>query len=308
MDPRDDPTRARVELARHHRQRCGSCRRYVLGFSVMVMMNAPLRLMRCLSAPVHRGSRDGLSAACPTTVLACRQVLAGIRFCMGFGVLGPLEVYGASGVVAIGSRLQRRLLVALLVEAGTVVSADRLVDTVWAGQPPTDQRQALWTCVARLRHALAHLGGSEPDELLVTRPPGYLLVAGPEQIDASQFEHLVSAASQVGDDRPDAAADLLDRALGLWRGPAFQEFADEPFAEAEAARLEEMRMAATEDRFELDLVRGEHAALIAPLGAFAAAHPLRERPRSQLMLALHRSGRQVGGIGALSRLSGSARP
>ena len=130
------------------------------------------------------------------------------------------------------------------------------------------------------------------DELLVTRPPGYVLAARADQIDAAQFAHLVSVASQIAANRPDEAADLLDRALGLWRGPALQEFVDEPFAMVEAARLDEMRLAATEDRFEIDLVRGEHTALVAPLGAFTADHPMRERARSQLMLALHRSSRQ----------------
>jgi predicted ATPase/DNA-binding SARP family transcriptional activator len=212
---------------------------------------------------------------------------------MQFRLLGPLEVHGDDGVVRIGSRVQRRLLAVLLVEARSVVSADRLVDLVWGSRPPADARQSLWTCVARLRRALAEPAGPAAEELLVTRPPGYLLAAGPDQIDADQFVQLASAASGIAADRPDAAAELLDRALGLWRGPALQEFADEPFAEVEAARLDELRVAATEDRFELDLIRGGSSALVAPLGAFTSAHPLRERPRSQLMLALHRSGRQA---------------
>ena len=176
--------------------------------------------------------------------------------------------------------------------AGRVVPADRLVDLLWGDRPPPDPRQALWSCVARLRHRLADQAGGPVDELLATRPPGYLLNAGTDQVDAAQFEHLVSVASRIAANRPDDAADVLDRALGLWRGQALQEFADEPFAMVEAARLDELRLAASEDRFEIDLARGEHAALVAPLGAFIADHPLRERARSQLMLALHRSGRQ----------------
>ena len=212
---------------------------------------------------------------------------------MQFRLLGPLEVRDDEGVVRIGSQMQRRLLAVLLVHARSVVSSDLLVDVLWAGQPPADTRQALWTCVSRLRRALAHRAGPAAEGLLVTRPPGYVLSAVPEQIDADQFAQLVSTASQIANHRPDAAAELLDRALGLWHGPALQEFADEPFAEVEAARLDELRLDATEDRFELDLALGRHAALIAPLGAFTTAHPLRDRPQSQLMLALYRSGREA---------------
>ena len=211
---------------------------------------------------------------------------------MQFGFLGPLEVHGEDGAITIGSRLQRRLLAVLLVHAGSVVPADRLVDLLWGDRPPADARQALWSCVARLRRGLADQAGVPVDELLATRPPGYVLAARADQIDAAQFAHLVSVASQIAANRPDEAADLLDRALGLWRGPALQEFVDEPFAMVEAARLDEMRLAALEERFEIDLARGEHTALVAPLGAFTADHPMRERARSQLMLALHRSSRQ----------------
>ena len=197
------------------------------------------------------------------------------------------------GVVRIGSRLQRRLLAVLLVNARTVVSADRLVDILWGGQPPADARQSLWTCVARLRRTLAERPGTTVGELLVTRPPGYLLAAEPEQIDAGQFERLVRAAARTAADEPRVAGDLLDRALGLWRGPALPEFADEPFAAAEAARLDELRLTATEDRFEIDLVLGEHSTLIGKLSGFIAAQPLRDRCRAQLMLALYRCGRHA---------------
>ena len=130
-------------------------------------------------------------------------------------------------------------------------------------------------------------------DLLITRPPGYLLAAQPDQIDAGRFEGLISAASRLAADEPQTAAELLDRALGLWRGAALEEFADEMFAAAEATRLDELRLSATEDRFEIDLVLGAHATLIGPLSGFAAQHPLRERPRAQLMRALYRCGRQA---------------
>src|SRR3954454_15522550 len=171
---------------------------------------------------------------------------------MQFRLLGPLEVRDDKAVVRIGSQMQRRLLAVLLVHARSVVSTDLLAEVLWAGQPPADTRPALWTCVSRLRHALAHAAGPAAEGLLLTRPPGYVLSAAPEQIDAEEFVQLVSTASRIATQRPEDAAALLDRALGLWHGPALQEFADEPFAEVEAARLDELRLDATEDRFELD--------------------------------------------------------
>src|SRR6478735_592315 len=110
---------------------------------------------------------------------------------MQFGLLGPMEVVSEQGTVRIGSRLQRRLLAVLLVHARTVVSADRLIDVLWGAHPPVDARQSLWTCVARLRRALADGARATDAELLVTHPPGYLLAAEPDQIDAGQFERLV---------------------------------------------------------------------------------------------------------------------
>ena len=212
---------------------------------------------------------------------------------MLFGLLGPLEVLAEQGVVEIRGQMQRRLLAVLLVHARAVVSADRLIDVLWAGEPPVEARQGLWTCVARLRRALAGQAGTAADALVITRAPGYLIAAQPDQIDAGRFEGLILAASRLADDEPQTAAGLIDRALGLWRGAALEEFSDEMFAAAEATRLDELRLSATEDRFEIDLVLGAHAGLIGPLGGFAAKHPLRERPRAQLMRALYRCGRQA---------------
>ena len=212
---------------------------------------------------------------------------------MLFGLLGPLEVVAEQGVVEIRGQMQRRLLAVLLVHARTVVPADRLIDILWAGERPVEARQGLWTCVARLRRALAGQAGMATDTLLITRAPGYLIAAEPDQIDAGRFEGLISAASRLAADQPQTAAGLIDRALGLWRGAALEEFSDEMFAAAEATRLDELRLSATEDRFEIDLVLGAHARLIGPLSGFAAQHPLRERPRAQLMRALYRCGRQA---------------
>jgi DNA-binding SARP family transcriptional activator len=209
---------------------------------------------------------------------------------MEFRVLGPLGVLSDEGDVPVRGAQQRRLLAVLLAHAGAVVSMDRLVDELWDGRPPAGAAQNLWTSVARLRRLLAAAGG-EP--MLATRAPGYVLQVGPEQVDAGRFELLLAQARRTGTDVPRATVDLLDEALTLWRGPAFIEFAALPFAAAEAARLDELRLVARELRFEAELALGGHAESVAGLQAFVAEHPLRESPRAQLMVALYRSGRQA---------------
>jgi predicted ATPase/DNA-binding SARP family transcriptional activator len=217
-----------------------------------------------------------------------------------YRVLGPLGLEHDGRAVPIGSALQRRLLAVLLVHARTVVSADRLIDLLWGERPPADARQGLWTCVARLRHALQDPTGPAAGDVLVTRAPGYLLAAEPDELDAGRFERLLVDASGIVDEEPLAAGEILDQALDLWRGPALLEFADEPFATAEAARLDELRLVAMERRFDVDLAVGAHAELVGRLRAFTALHPLRERPRGQLMLALYRCGRQAEALEAFT--------
>ena len=224
-----------------------------------------------------------------------------------YRVLGPLGVEHDGHAVPIGSPLQRRLLAVLLVHARAVVSADRLVDILWGERPPAAARQGLWTCVARLRHALKDPTGATASEVLVTQAPGYLLAVEPEQVDAGLFERMLADASGIAADRPRAAGEILDQALSLWRGPALVEFADEPFAAAEAARLDELRLVAMERRFDVDLAVGAHAELVGQLRAFTALHPLRERPRGQLMLALYRCGRQAEALEAFTAVPEPAR-
>lgn len=210
-----------------------------------------------------------------------------------FGLLGPLELYGAGRPVAIGGPQQRRLLAALLVQAGQVVPADRLVAVLWGDDPPPNALGSLRTYVSRLRDAL---GGGR--DLLVTRPPGYALRADPEQVDARRFERLLADAGPTAAERPAAALSMLDEALGLWRGPALAEFADDGFARPEALRLEQLRLTAIEARVEARLALGQHAAVTGELEAYIERHPYRERPRAQLMLALYRSGRQADALAA----------
>jgi hypothetical protein len=162
---------------------------------------------------------------------------------MEFRILGPLEVHDGAAPVAIPGVRERALPVDLLVHAGGVVPADRLIEDLWGDDPPGNPGNALQGRVSALRPALGPAGAA----LLVTRPPGYALEVEPERVDAARFERLVAEAGRVPAAEQGGAAGLLEQALGLWRGPALAEFADLPFARAEAARLEELRLGALDD-------------------------------------------------------------
>ncbi|HWC41673.1 MAG TPA: AfsR/SARP family transcriptional regulator, partial [Actinomycetota bacterium] len=216
---------------------------------------------------------------------------------MRFGILGPLEVRDGEGPVRVPGAKERALLADLLVNAGRVVPADRLVEDLWGEDPPGNPANTLQGRVSALRRALGPAGPG----LLVTRPPGYALDAGPDATDAARFERLVAEATALGPAEAPRAARLLEEALGLWRGPALAEFADQPWAQAEVARLEELRLAASEALVELRLAEGGHAGLVGELEGLVGAHPTRERLRGQLMLALYRSGRQADALGAYTR-------
>jgi predicted ATPase/DNA-binding SARP family transcriptional activator len=208
---------------------------------------------------------------------------------MEFGILGPLEVRDGPGLLRVPGAKERALLADLLVHAGRVVSADRLVEDLWGDDPPGNPANTLQGRVSALRRALGPAGAG----LVVTRPPGYVLEADPGQVDAAQFERLVAKAGRAAGD---AAAGPLEEALGLWRGPALAEFADQPWAQAEAARLEELRLGAVEALVELRLAAGDHTGLVGELEGLVAEHPTRERLRGQLMVALYRSGRQADAL------------
>jgi predicted ATPase/DNA-binding SARP family transcriptional activator len=205
---------------------------------------------------------------------------------MEFRVLGPLEIVEGSRQLHVSGSRERALLAILLIHAGHVVSADRLIEELWGGDIPGNPSNALQVVVSRVRKALEVPDG--PGRL-VTRKPGYLLDVGPEEVDAGRFVRLVAEARQL--DRP-RGLPLLEQALGLWRGPALTEFAAEGFARSEIGRLEEERLRAIELKAEAELALGRHAALAGELMALVAANPLREPLRAHLMLALYRSGRQ----------------
>src|SRR5262245_42264875 len=205
-------------------------------------------------------------------------------------ILGPLEVVESGAALRLGSRKQRALLSLLVLHAGEVVSRDRLIDDLWHGDPPPAAETTLRSHISRLRSAL---GASR----LVSRAPGYALVLAPEELDAARCERLLVAAREaLGDGRAAEAAAQLRSALALWRGAALADVAYEPFAQGEMARLEEMRLAVLEERVEADLALARHADLVGELEALVAEHPLRERLRGQLMLALYRSGRQANAL------------
>ena len=151
---------------------------------------------------------------------------------------------------------------------------------------------ALRSTISRVRKRLREAGA--PEDLIVTRAPGYLLDVPAQVTDAHRFEELVSEGRlQLARHRPREAARLLAEAEGIWRGSAYSEVRDEPFARAEARRLEELRLAAMETRIDCELTVGRHQALIGELATLTSAHPMRERLWSQRMLALYRSGRQA---------------
>ena len=220
---------------------------------------------------------------------------------MEFRILGPLEAEDAGRVLDLGRPKQRALLALLLVHANTLVSADRLVEELWAGQPPDNAAGALQVQVSRLRRALSDGGDGGPGSL-ESRKPGYVLHVGPGGLDAERFEAALTQARDVAARSPERAVSFFDQALGLWRGPALAEFADQPFAMAEAARLEELRLVAREERVEAELALGRHATLVGPLRQLVDEHPLRERPWGQLMVALYRCGRQAEALRAYAEV------
>jgi DNA-binding SARP family transcriptional activator len=207
-----------------------------------------------------------------------------------FRLLGPLEAVVDGEPVRLQAEKPRALLALLLLNRNRVVPTERLVDELWGEDPPARATKALQVYVSQLRKALG-------PERLVTRPPGYELRVDECELDVARFESLVAAArEQLSAGNAKAAAKGLREALELWRGPALREFRAEPFAEIAAARLEDQRLAAAEDRLQAELDSGEAARVVPELEELVAAEPLRERPRELLMLALYRAGRQADAL------------
>ncbi|MEV1206194.1 AfsR/SARP family transcriptional regulator, partial [Microbispora rosea] len=208
---------------------------------------------------------------------------------MSFGVLGPLDVRRDGRPIEVGGQRLRALLTLLLLDAGRTVSVDALVAGVWDDRPPGGVGNALQALVSRLRAAAGR-------GLVAGGPSGYRLAVAPDQVDVHLFARLASeGAAALAAGEPGRAAGVLREALGLWRGAPLT---DLPNAEAEVARLEGLRTAATEDRIEAELALGRHTGLIPELRLLVTAHPLRERPHGQLMRALYGAGRRVEALAA----------
>ena len=216
---------------------------------------------------------------------------------MQVGILGPLVVTADGREVAVGGARVRALLVRLAADAGTIVTVDVLSDALWGDDGPADPTNALQSLVSRLRRALPASG------LVRSAPGGYSLDIGPDAVDAHRFERLAREGARLvrsGDHH--AALRIVNEGLGLWRGPALADVAAAGYARAVAARLEELRVVAMEDRVEAELATGDPGRLVGELRALVAEHPLRERLRAQLLRALYAAGRQADALAAYEEL------
>jgi predicted ATPase/DNA-binding SARP family transcriptional activator len=216
-----------------------------------------------------------------------------------FRLLGPFEVAIGGQPQEIGSAKQRTLLAVLSLQLNRVVPIDTLADALWEESPPPSLRSTLQSLVSRIRQALT---ASEPAARCVdlrARNGGYLLEADPEAVDIHRFDRLILAGRErVAGGELERAVANFEVALTLWRGPALADFADRDFGRVEAERLEESRLAVTEDLAEAQLALGRPDEALALLQPFVAANPLRERAWGGVMLALYRLGRQAEALRA----------
>ncbi|MFW2381749.1 MAG: BTAD domain-containing putative transcriptional regulator [Acidimicrobiales bacterium] len=210
-----------------------------------------------------------------------------------YDLLGRLRVRLGDDEIQLGARKERALLAMLLANANHVVSTDQLIDELWANGASKQPQNVLWVNISKLRSAL------DPDRpkganstVVVTSSPGYMLVTDPDAIDAKRFESLTEEGRRLLDVDPAAASLVFHEALALWKGRAFEEFVYDEFAQTEIARLEELRLAAVEDRIDADLRSGSTRELVSELESLTRLNPLRERLAAHMMVALHRSGRQ----------------
>lgn len=223
---------------------------------------------------------------------------------MELRVLGPLEVVGDDGPVALRGSKPRDLLALLAVRANRCVAPEVLVDELWHGAPPDSAGAALRVHIARVRRALepGRLDGM-PSGRLPLDAHGYRLVLASDETDASRFEQLVGRAHDARrEGYPEHAEEQLAAALELWRGPAYAGIDDLEPVRPEAARLDELRVCAMEERFDALLELGAHERIVHAVQAAVAVHPLRERLTTQLVVALYRSGRHAEALAACSAL------
>lgn len=218
-----------------------------------------------------------------------------------FGILGPTVATVGGQTIDLGPPKQRALLALFLIHPNRVITSERILEELW-GDAASGKDNALWVYISRLRSLFEpDRTGRGESSILLTKDHGYLLNVDPASIDAFLFEQEASRGHELARTDPAAAAELLSHALGLWRGDALQDVAYEEFSQSEITRLEELRLSAIEDRIECELARGQAGELIGELESLREAEPLRERPVSQLMTALYRSGRQAEALRAFER-------
>jgi DNA-binding SARP family transcriptional activator/tetratricopeptide (TPR) repeat protein len=213
-----------------------------------------------------------------------------------FGILGPLCVRAGGAELPLSSSRERTVLAALLLQPNRVVTVDTLVDAVWGPDPPGTARGQVQTCVSRLRRRLRSVG--IPDSALCTDPVGYRIVVTEDDLDSLAFTRRVAAArAALAAGKLDVARTEYRAALGLWRGSALPGVAGRQ-VELAASALDEQRLAAWEDCLGVELRLGMSAELVGELTDLVRRHPLRERLRAHLMVALFRSGRQADALAA----------
>lgn len=225
---------------------------------------------------------------------------------IAIGVLGPLTLSVGGTPVDLAGRRERAVLAVLAVNAGAAVSVGRLADHLWDGEPPRTARKALQMAVSNIRSTVAaacdDTDGADEGDWLVTTESGYRLALQTDQVDLTRFEQLAAAGrEQLRDGEVEAARDSLAASLALWRGDVPALLGDGVAAAADDARLRELRLRTLADRIDADLAAGHHTPVIAELTALCEQHPDRERCHRQLMLALHRDGRQADALGVFER-------
>jgi predicted ATPase/DNA-binding SARP family transcriptional activator len=218
---------------------------------------------------------------------------------MDFRILGPLQVLDGGRDVAPPGSKRRALLALLLMHPNETLSTEQLIDELWGESPPATAGRTVQAHVSRLRKALRAGADNGSGGEIVTRQHGYELRLDPERLDAHRFERLVvEGRRELAEGRPEAAARAFEAALSEWRGAPLADLGNQPFAQYEVARLEDLRMAALERLTDAKLALGRHAELVGQLEALIGEHPYRERFRGQLMLALYRCDRQADALQA----------
>ena len=214
---------------------------------------------------------------------------------MEYRILGPLEVVDESEPVPLGTLKERLVLAVLLLHANELVSRERLIDELWGESPPPTARKAVNVYVSQLRKALTR-NGLDP---IATADGGYRLEVGSDALDVSRAQRVLTGARErAAASELEAAAELLREALALWRGPTLAGLLLESHGRDEVAQLDELRLTAVMDRIDCDLALGRHEEVLGELHVLVREHPLRERLRAQLMLALYRADRQAEALEA----------